>query len=399
MGLSNNIRNIGGVVTVEIEGFFTERFINLCKINNVKIWDIRNVVKGMVRFKINVSDFKKLRPISKKTKCKVKIKKKEGLYFTLFKYRKRKFAFFLVFMIIFFSIAFSTFVWDIKVEGNEKISTDKIVSSLKESGLYVGKCKIGLDKKEVINNLRVNLQEISWAGIDIDGTSITVKVVEKTNLEDKDIQNNKIGDIVANKSGVITRLVPENGTAILNEGSYVEKGGVLIEGRIYSKILEPKYVTAKGIIKVNCEYERNADYNYATILKEYTKKTRYTVGITVNSKESMLNYLNKSLKYDITKNSKCVNLFGLNISFDLYKCDEYFEKEIIRTKEELLNISKQDIDDYLNGEILPNAKNPQVVDINTEYIENENGITAKTKYVINEEIGEFVERENIVYEQ
>ena len=180
MGLSDNIRNLSGVVTVEIEGFFTERFINLCRINNVKIWDIRNVVKGMVRFKISVSDFKKLRKIARKTKCKLKIKKKEGLYFTLFKYRKRKFAFFLLFMVIFFSIAFSTFVWHINVEGNNEIAKETVIESLKESGLYVGKCKLWLDKKEIINNLRVNLQDITWAGIDIDGTAVTVKIVEKT---------------------------------------------------------------------------------------------------------------------------------------------------------------------------------------------------------------------------
>ena len=92
MGISDELTNIIGVVTVEIEGFFTERFINLCKINNIKIWDIRTIVKGVVRFKINIKQFKKLRKIARKTKCKVRIKDKKGLYFKLFRYRKRKFA-------------------------------------------------------------------------------------------------------------------------------------------------------------------------------------------------------------------------------------------------------------------------------------------------------------------
>ena len=90
MGIVNNVKNKIGIVTVQIEGFFTERFINLCRINNVKIWDIRNIVKGVIRFKINIYDFKKLKKIATKTKCKVIIKNKKGLYFTLFKYRKRR---------------------------------------------------------------------------------------------------------------------------------------------------------------------------------------------------------------------------------------------------------------------------------------------------------------------
>ena len=92
MKITNNMRNLAGIITVQIEGFFTERFINLCRINNIKIWEIRNIVKGVIRFKMNISDFKKLRSITKKTKCKVSIKEKKGIYFTLFKYRKRKFA-------------------------------------------------------------------------------------------------------------------------------------------------------------------------------------------------------------------------------------------------------------------------------------------------------------------
>ena len=70
MGLTSNVQNMMGVVTVQIEGFFTERFINLCRINNVKIWDIRNIVKGIVRFKINIYELKKLKKIAKKQNVK-----------------------------------------------------------------------------------------------------------------------------------------------------------------------------------------------------------------------------------------------------------------------------------------------------------------------------------------
>ena len=85
MKLINKAKSIIGVVNVQIEGFFTERFINLCKINNIKVWDIRNIVKGVIRFNISIGDFKKLRKIARKTKCKIEIKNKKGIYFTLFK--------------------------------------------------------------------------------------------------------------------------------------------------------------------------------------------------------------------------------------------------------------------------------------------------------------------------
>lgn len=392
MGLSNDIRNFKGIVTVQIEGFFTERFINLCKINNIKIWDIRNVVKGVIRFKISISDFKKLRMVARKTKCKVSIKKKEGLYFTLFKYRKRKTIFYLIIMAICLTIAFSTFIWNIEVYGNTNISKEEIISNLKASGLYVGKSKIGFDKKEVINNLRVNMQNISWVGIEIDGTLATIKVVEKTILDEKDTQNNKIGDIIAKKSGVITRLVPEDGTAMLNENSYVEEGTVLIKGTMYSKFLEPFDVSAKGIVKANCKYEYENTYKYNDIIKEYTKNNRYTLGISVNSKEFMINYLNKSKKYDISKSSKKFNFFNFEISLDLYKCVEYVEHNITKTKEQLVEENNADIVNYLENIILPNTVNGSLVNKEVSISDTEDGFISKTVYTINEDIGQFKER-------
>ena len=321
MKITNNMLNLAGTITVQIEGFFTERFINLCRINNIKIWEIRNIVKGVIRFKMNISDFKKLRSITKKTKCKVSIKEKKGIYFTLFKYRKRKIMFIFLFLIIFFSIAFSTFVWSIDIVGNERIDKNVIMSELKESGLYVGKSKIGLDKKEVVNELRAKDNELSWVGIEVDGTRAIIKIVEKTRMDEKDIQQTNIGDIKATKSGVITKLVSENGTSKFKVLDYVNKGDVLIEGNVYDRNNEViGEVSAKGYAMVDNIYTIEKEYMYKTYNKEYTNKKRTTFGITINSKENMINYLNKSKKYDITKKSKNFKLFGNIISFDMYTC-------------------------------------------------------------------------------
>lgn len=392
MGISEDVRNLRGVVTVQIEGFFTERFINLCRINNIKIWEIKNIVKGIVRFKINISDFKKLRMVARKTKCKVKIKQKKGLYFTFFKYRKRKAIIMLVSLVIVFSIAFSTFIWHIEIEGNTRVSSNQIIEKLDLLGFRIGKCRLGLDKKEIVNSLRVEVPDLAWVGIDINGTTATVKVVEKVKLADENVQQTNPGDIVATKSGIITRIVPENGTAKYNEGSYIEEGTVAIEGMIYSKFLEPVPVPAKGILKINCQYEYQKDYYYEEIEKEYTGKKRYTIGFSVDSKENMLNYLNKNKKYDITKNSKSFSMFGKIFSFDIYHCLEYQENCIVKSKEEIEEQIKLEANTYLEEQILSKANQGELVELNTKIQEIEGGFRAITTYVINEKIGTFVER-------
>ena len=104
----------------------------------------------------------------------------------------------------------------------------------------------------------------------------------------------------------------------------------------------------------------------------------------------MLNYLNKGKKYDITKSSKAINLFGVSFSFDIYRCDEYTE---VCTKRsiELIDIANNDGTRYLNDVILKSAKDASVVDRSYEVNEKESGIEVITKYVINEEVSEFVE--------
>ena len=333
MKIKNQLQSVAGVVTVQIEGFFTERFINLCRTNNVKIWNVRNITSGLVSFDIYISEFKKLRKIAKKTKCKLKIKSKKGIYFFAFKYRKRKLFIILAILLIISVCTFSNFIWNIKIVGNERVDSETICKSLKDSGFKIGKLKVGTQKSEIANKVRADIPEISWLGIDFSGTTAYVKVIEKTKISDENIQENANGDIVAIKNGIITKIIPENGTALYKEGSYVEEGMKLIEGKIYSKILEERAVSAKGIVMANVEYSFEKEYYYNIFEKVYNNKKRWSVGITINSKEYMINYLNKSLKYDKIKKSKGLNVFGMEISFDLYSFDEYTEVEKIVSKD------------------------------------------------------------------
>lgn len=393
MNLEEGIKKINGTVEVEIQGFFTERYINLCKINNIKVWDIKTIGGGIVRFCIAIKDFKKLRPITKKTKCKVKILSKNGIYFKLFKYRKRRLAFLLLAAFIALCVISTTFIWNVEIIGNTYISSEEIYNALDESGISIGKNKIGVNTKKIITNLRVLVPDIAWAGIDIEGTNVYVNIVEKTKLPDSAINENSIGDIISDKSGIIEKIVAENGTPILSAGEYVEEGRILIEGKIYSNTLETKNVTAKGIVTLNTEYEYKKEYNFKVDEKQYNGKVKYSIGVDINNNENYINYLDKSLKYDIIKNSSSISFFGNTISFSLYKFNIYnlVEKQI--TKEEIIEKAKLDAQDYINNEVLPKTRNAKIngSDVIIDY-EDEEKISLRVVYSITEEIGYFRER-------
>lgn len=392
MDIEEGVKRINGILEVEIQGFFTERFINLCKINNIKIWNIKTVVSGIVRFSISIKDFKKLKGIARKTKCKVKIIKKQGLYFNMFRYRKRKLAYILIILLICACVFSTTFVWNIEVVGNNTIDTNVVVEELKNAGLYVGKSKINLKTKNIINELRININNIAWAGIEIDGTKVIVKIVEKTNLKEDYREDGTIGDIVSTKPGVVEKIIVENGTAIQNPGDYVEEGRILIEGKIYSKLMDTKDVKAKGraILKTNYSY-----CNFYSFKKEnriYKNKRKYSIGFTLNDRENYINYLDKSLNYDIIKKSFNIGIFGFSISLDFYTFNIYDVEYADRTEEEIIEEAKKDAQNYIN-DILPTLINPQVVNIETNiHDSNSEGMNVEVIYTLNEEDGIYRKR-------
>ena len=99
-----------GYVNIKVEGFFIERFINMCTSKKILLMDIKREKSSIMYAKIGVSDYKRLRQVAKKTKSKVKIQNKKGLPFLAHKYRKRKIFAFLFGAIILSMIVLSNFI-------------------------------------------------------------------------------------------------------------------------------------------------------------------------------------------------------------------------------------------------------------------------------------------------
>ena len=129
-------RYIRGYVSIKVEGFFPERFINLCGNKNILLWDIKKE-NNVYFMTLSVKDFFKLGPVVKKTKTRVAVLKKAGLPFFVPKVLARKmFLTGLIFALSFWIVS-SFFVWEISVSGNYSITDDKLKSFLKEKDVYV----------------------------------------------------------------------------------------------------------------------------------------------------------------------------------------------------------------------------------------------------------------------
>ena len=78
---------IAGYLKIQITGYSPERFLNMCSHHKIDLWNLTSCGHAY-EMNISVHDFRKLKPILRKTKTKVKVKERCGFPFFLQKYKK-----------------------------------------------------------------------------------------------------------------------------------------------------------------------------------------------------------------------------------------------------------------------------------------------------------------------
>ncbi|MCI9286856.1 MAG: sporulation protein YqfD [Clostridia bacterium] len=212
---------IFGYVNISVEGYFIERFINICISKNILLWNMKRKKSSFLYTNIGMKDFRKMKEIAKITKCRVKIQRKRGLPFLLNKYKKRKIFAISLAVILLLIFGTSNFVWNIEIVGNNTIETSEIMKDLNENGLKTGMIKQKINTKEVINNIRLKRNDIAWIGVNIKGTNAIVSIVE-ADKKPEIIDEKEYCNIVTRKDGIITKINVQNGTALVKEGDIVK---------------------------------------------------------------------------------------------------------------------------------------------------------------------------------
>jgi len=354
MGISKVTNVITGYVNIRVEGFFIERFINICKSKRILLNDIKREKSTTMFANVRIDDYKRLREVAKKTKSKIKIIDKSGLPFILHKYRKRKIFAVLFGFIIVSIVVLSNYIWNIEIEGNINISKEEIMQNLKESGLYIGISKNDLDTKSVVNKIRLNRDDIAWIGITVKGTNATIKIKESDKAPEV-VDKNEFCNIVSDKTGMITKINVQNGTATVKEGDIVKTGDLLVEGYIEGQYTGKRYVHSIADIEAKVWYTKKVKANLKTQIPVETGKEekKYSLNIK-NFRINFYKTLSKFEKYDKIDTTKKIMLFSnFYLPIEVVKTinKEYVMQEITYTPEELTEITANRLKEELKQEI------------------------------------------------
>lgn len=377
-----------GYVTIVIEGFFVERFINICRNNNIVLLDIERENNTYLKVKILKSDFRDIRHIAKKTKCKVKIERKSGLPFFVNKYRKRKIFAIAILVIAIFIFILTKFIWNIEITGNDKISEEEIMSIISEYGINRGILKKNIDTEKISNAIRLERDDISWIGITIKGTNVKVSV--KESIETPDVINrNEICNVVAKEDAVISKIVVHSGTPRVEIGAEVKKGDILVEGVMEGAHLGNRPVHADANVTGVIYFQKEKKEAFLQNQKIETGNMEIKREICINNFKINLNKrLSNFENYDTIYSNHRIKLFS-----NFYLPIEIKKITNTEIKNELVEYSESELKDKIEKELeeelekeynISNYENKNKdVEVNLE----PDGMRLKLTYEIKEEIG------------
>ena len=271
-----------GYLYVRVTAKNPEKLLNLCAAKGITVWRVSS--KGnKLYFKIGILSFKKLRIFKRNTPCKIHITKKVGLPFFVFKNKKRygmlagAVSFFIILNLM------SGYGWNICISGNKEVKSSDILTSLNQIGIYEGVKISSVDPKIMRNELLLKRSDLSWAAINVEGSKITVDVVETKKPDSADtIPSN----LISTDDGIIKKVQVKQGVSMVKVGDTVSKGDLLVSG-------------VKEYDDLTADFEKSMGSIFAEVSYDFTITQPFTVTEYVKTGKKQAR--------------KLLNLFGLNI--------------------------------------------------------------------------------------
>lgn len=346
-----------GYVVFDCCGFFAERFLNLSSKRHLTMWGIKRLKTGCIRARIKAKDFRFLRVPARRSNVRLRIVKKRGLPFILFRYRKRSGI--LAGTVIFFVILWvlSTFIWSVEVSGNATVKSEDIIKILSDYNIKSGALNFMCNRADAELNIQNEFPQITWVEIQIKGSKAIVTVKEGV-IPPPVIKDSEACNIIAAKDGQITHLEVYEGIPMIKKGDTVRKGELIVSGVLDSQVQGVRFVHARAKVRANTITQITTEM--PLVKKEITPTGKFYKRYRLQfSNISVKLYLNNKIKYDQYESKEYIRemsigpdiILPIKVITEKYSQTETFTRNLTEeeakkeAEEELINQEKS----KLNG--------------------------------------------------
>ncbi len=208
------LRWVIGSVEFTAEGGFPERFLSLMGNSGISTQSMSPTPLGL-RASVRPGLYHKLRPIARKSGMRMRICGRRGLPFLIYRYHRRTGLLAGMLLLSVMLIVMHFFVWQVNIAGYDTLEEERVIDCLADLGVKRGAFIPSIDPIAVERGLLLNLPELSWAGVNILGSTIDVHLKERI-----------IPPVLVDKKGAAN--VVSGGTGIVREME-VDEGQPLVE--------------------------------------------------------------------------------------------------------------------------------------------------------------------------
>lgn len=403
------LKYLKGYVCIRVTGFSPERFMNLCSMREILLWNIRREEDAYYMC-LSIAGFFKLRPIVKKTGTRVVIVKKNGLPFFVPKMLKRKVFLMGFFLAAFFWIWTSRYIWAIEIQGNFMITEDIMMDFLKNEQIFTGMKKSGLDIEALEKDIRKEFYQVTWISVKLTGTKLTVHVKENELLPTQEAENtqekeNMSSDLVADRDGKIISMIVREGVPQVTIGQEVKKGDVLVSGSVpvfQEDGTVRKYRYCKADADIILEHSLTMKQSLASYYerKNYTGREKKQYYLTILGKNLRFgSKKNPFLSYDSVTDETQLQLlqdFYLPVLYGKYTYREYYVEEQKYTKAEAKEILNERYQKFIQT---LTEKGVQIIGKNVKIETTDSGWVLCGAFQVQEKTGISVPIEEKTFEE
>lgn len=301
--------------------------LNLCMYLSIPYTEFRTA-PDRVTMRLRLFAFRKLKREATARGIEYKIEKKDGIPVMLARYKYRFGIFVGALLSVVMVITAQSFVWNIEVTGNEKLTSAEVKEILKQHGFGVGSYIRNVDTDVIENQILLDSDTVSWIAINISGTTANIELREREAPKSESVSL-KPANLIARKSGIVEEVRIYRGNCVVGAGKFVRKGELLVSGLYDSVQVGFRYTRASGEVIARTVEEFYIEIPYEYDGKVYTGEEYcdkyliffdYSINIYKNSRKNGEFYDKISIVED------CVLPGGVKTPFAL-RSESYLEYE------------------------------------------------------------------------
>ena len=214
------LKYLRGWLELEIRGASPELCLNRFAAGDIPFWRPERVDPFTLRLRIYEAHRQRAEREISRSLCVSTVVRRSGFRRSFRGLKKRPFLLAGLAISLALACLAQNLVWFVRVEGNVRIPTERILRALAEEGVRFGAWGPALDSAYLKDRMLNRIPELRWLAVNRQGCIALVPLSERPETEPRR-EESGVANVVAARDGVLTELRVFNGLAVKAPGDAV----------------------------------------------------------------------------------------------------------------------------------------------------------------------------------